>query len=445
MFFTSDKKPETLIRLRSYVLHRSFGRLVSSSSTAAVASTTGGNTGTMTTTSNVRLFQFPYKANVVDRDEVLVPMGWDSWGKIKILRDGFDPLVVGNGWLFDLEKPSRRLFVKSSNQPPAANETLSSNDDDQVGYDSEGRKIVSACKLWEDMIGETDDDIPLINPHDRVNVTEEQQFLRTKYEVIKKERDLDPRSHFQLNTKGHSAQQALRFANGSSLPSSDNNGLNLNGGAAAGLASTGAEEEMNAQLNKFSLRDPQGISNGRNSNPSLSPVEILHLQQQQQLNQTPRNSYAPSSTVHSLAAGASKTMMTNQKMANSITSPLASRFNPSSSSSVHPHLSHQPSMLINLNNPNHPGTPGSTPAEKAMLANFFGKLLDKDSSGARGLTTTINPNHPVSQPTSSTSTTSHHFFKPSSIAQSPSTPQRRRSSNSSHSSLNDPDRVDPST
>jgi dynein light intermediate chain 1 len=162
LFFTSQKKPQSLLRLRSYVLHRLFGQLVSSSSTlqGATSSTTATTTGTVTT--NARLFPFPYKANVVDRDEVLIPMGWDSWGKIKILRDGFDPSVVGNGWLLDLEKPSRSLSSNNAARPLDSLDTSSSAvDDDHVEYDSQGRKIVSACKLWEDMIGETDDEIPV--------------------------------------------------------------------------------------------------------------------------------------------------------------------------------------------------------------------------------------------------------------------------------------------
>ncbi|KAA1134040.1 hypothetical protein PGTUg99_020235 [Puccinia graminis f. sp. tritici] len=265
LFFTSQKKPQSLLRLRSYVLHRLFGQLVSSSSTlqGATSSTTAATTGTVTT--NARLFPFPYKANVVDRDEVLIPMGWDSWGKIKILRDGFDPSVVGNGWLLDLEKPSRSLSSNNGARPLDSLDTSSSVvDDDHVEYDSQGRKIVSACKLWEDMIGETDDEVPLINPHDRVIATQEQEFLRTKYEVIKKEKDLDPRSHFQLNNKGHSAQQhqhqTVKFTNGTSILSVEKSLLNSGTGSSASidppgsLSSLNAEEEINAQLNKLALR-----------------------------------------------------------------------------------------------------------------------------------------------------------------------------------------------
>lgn len=43
-------------------------------------------------------FPFPYRANVLDRDAVLVPAGWDSYGKINVLRDGFDTGRVAKAW-----------------------------------------------------------------------------------------------------------------------------------------------------------------------------------------------------------------------------------------------------------------------------------------------------------------------------------------------------------
>ncbi|KAL6718768.1 hypothetical protein ACLMJK_003002 [Lecanora helva] len=42
------------------------------------------------------------KHNVVDRDKVLVPPNWDSWGKIRVLREGFDVEAISNGWSIDI-------------------------------------------------------------------------------------------------------------------------------------------------------------------------------------------------------------------------------------------------------------------------------------------------------------------------------------------------------
>ena len=43
------------------------------------------------------------KHNVIDRDKVVVPPNWDSWGKIRVLRDGFDVEQVSNGWSADID------------------------------------------------------------------------------------------------------------------------------------------------------------------------------------------------------------------------------------------------------------------------------------------------------------------------------------------------------
>lgn len=47
----------------------------------------------------------PLKENVIERDKVVVPPNWDSWSKIRVLRDGFDVETVSNGWSIDLDQP----------------------------------------------------------------------------------------------------------------------------------------------------------------------------------------------------------------------------------------------------------------------------------------------------------------------------------------------------
>lgn len=46
----------------------------------------------------------PLKHNVIDRDKILVPPNWDSWGKIRVLREGFDVETVSNGWADDIRQ-----------------------------------------------------------------------------------------------------------------------------------------------------------------------------------------------------------------------------------------------------------------------------------------------------------------------------------------------------
>jgi dynein light intermediate chain 1 len=86
----------------------------------------------------------PLKHNVIDRDKVVIPPNWDSWGKIRVLRDGFDVDLVSNGWSIDLDEPFPR--------PQSDGETLenghANGDDAEKGGDPEG----STVALYEDSV-----------------------------------------------------------------------------------------------------------------------------------------------------------------------------------------------------------------------------------------------------------------------------------------------------
>ncbi|KAJ3285630.1 hypothetical protein HK104_009391 [Borealophlyctis nickersoniae] len=78
LFYTSTYHPHTITNLRSYILHRLLGAPAPSTSTQTSSAGMPSS------------FGFDVRARVVDRDTVLVPTGWDSWGKIRVLREGFD-------------------------------------------------------------------------------------------------------------------------------------------------------------------------------------------------------------------------------------------------------------------------------------------------------------------------------------------------------------------
>ncbi|CEP17875.1 hypothetical protein [Parasitella parasitica] len=78
LFYTSTLHPYTFHNLREYILHR-------------------------TLTTPAKAYKFRLKAQVIERDTVLVPSGWDSWNKIKVLREGFDCDHVSEGWDADMD------------------------------------------------------------------------------------------------------------------------------------------------------------------------------------------------------------------------------------------------------------------------------------------------------------------------------------------------------
>ncbi|ODO10358.1 hypothetical protein I350_00953 [Cryptococcus amylolentus CBS 6273] len=59
-------------------------------------------------------FPFNHRANVLDRVAVMVPSGWDSWGKIDVLRDGSDTALVEKGWKVRLSQ----YIAKSAGASP---------------------------------------------------------------------------------------------------------------------------------------------------------------------------------------------------------------------------------------------------------------------------------------------------------------------------------------
>ncbi|OAQ28955.1 DLIC-domain-containing protein [Linnemannia elongata AG-77] len=82
LFYTSIHHPHTFANLRQYLLHR------------LLTPSTLNNTQIQQPSN----FHFKKRAQVVERDQVMVPAGWDSIGKIKVLRNGFDCEGVADGW-----------------------------------------------------------------------------------------------------------------------------------------------------------------------------------------------------------------------------------------------------------------------------------------------------------------------------------------------------------
>ncbi|KAI8072803.1 hypothetical protein BC940DRAFT_344177 [Gongronella butleri] len=136
LFYTSTLRPFTFHHLRQYVLHR-----------------------LLSTTS--KPYPYPYRAQVVERDCVAVPSGWDSWGKIRILRDGFDCEAVNQGWDADMEALQDR-------QQPGAH---------------------GARGTYEDIIANADHVEQPLNVAPIVTCEDEQVFLERHYDTLQRASD----------------------------------------------------------------------------------------------------------------------------------------------------------------------------------------------------------------------------------------------------------------
>ncbi|KAI0203263.1 dynein light intermediate chain-domain-containing protein [Astrocystis sublimbata] len=106
----------------------------------------------------------PLKHNVIDRDKIIVPPNWDSWGKIRVLRDGFDVESISEGWSIDINQPFPAGGSSTTNDTEEG-ETFESNDQSEP----EG----SAVAMYEEQVQDTSlDTLQLVQGHIDTNKLE---------------------------------------------------------------------------------------------------------------------------------------------------------------------------------------------------------------------------------------------------------------------------------
>ncbi|THH19895.1 hypothetical protein EW146_g1335 [Bondarzewia mesenterica] len=156
LFYTTQQ-PATLQILRQYVLHLLF---------IPPAPSPGLSSPTEPVAPTRNPFPFQQKPNTLDRDRIVVPAGWDSWGKIAVLRDGFDAKGWGEAWERDLE-----------------------------ATDNESHDEFSARKMYISLVPDQGPKSPPLPPFN--NPTPEQAFLAKNYDENSKKSDRDPRGMFR--------------------------------------------------------------------------------------------------------------------------------------------------------------------------------------------------------------------------------------------------------
>lgn len=119
-----------------------------------------------------------------------MPPNWDSWGKIRVLREGFDVERVSNGWSIDLDQPFRPAQPNGIAENGEANGD--GHEDDGQGYDENAREDPegSAVALYESSVQDpTMDALQLAgrNTHStelEVETTDTQTFLAQQLKIL---------------------------------------------------------------------------------------------------------------------------------------------------------------------------------------------------------------------------------------------------------------------
>lgn len=142
------------------------------------------------------------KANVIDRDKILVLPNWDSWAKIRVLRDGFDTEQVNNGWGIDCDQdfPMRH-------KTNGINGTSNGDDSEDAhpGSHTNGHSGVqepagSVVVLYEAQVQDTSLDALQLAAAEQdskkleVEAVDTQAFLETQIPRLKAEQEADERA-----------------------------------------------------------------------------------------------------------------------------------------------------------------------------------------------------------------------------------------------------------
>jgi dynein light intermediate chain 1 len=133
------------------------------------------------------LKQEQLRHNVTDRDRVLVPPNWDSWAKIRILREGFDVEGISEKWSVDIDIPQHMRLTNGQVATPTEGESQPNGEPlPVVEEDADGP---TATSIYEETIRNPESDYALSSLSKQANGLEvsskdPQAFLGEQVSVL---------------------------------------------------------------------------------------------------------------------------------------------------------------------------------------------------------------------------------------------------------------------
>lgn len=160
----------------------------------------------------------PLKHNIIDRDKVLVPSSWDSWGKIRVLREGFDVEGMSSSW-------SKEIETSNFNPQDSSRETVETKDS-MVGTEARDHgSQKGALAIFEETIRDPERvaAISHATPLDQrdghlveIESLDTQDFLSGQLDVIESMKadegnDAAKESRFDLTGRQVSSEESSRY------------------------------------------------------------------------------------------------------------------------------------------------------------------------------------------------------------------------------------------
>jgi len=135
------------------------------------------------------LKQEQLRHNVTDRDRVLVPPNWDSWAKIRILREGFDVEGISEKWSVDIDIPQHMRPTNGQVPAPVDGEAQPNGEETQVAPAEDEEEGPSATSIYEETIRNPESDYALSSLSKQANGLEvsskdPQAFLADQVNVL---------------------------------------------------------------------------------------------------------------------------------------------------------------------------------------------------------------------------------------------------------------------
>ncbi|KAJ9645829.1 hypothetical protein H2199_002870 [Coniosporium tulheliwenetii] len=147
--------------------------------------------------------------NIIDRDRVLVPPNWDSWGKIRALpgREGFDVEGISKVWSIEIQD-SRTTRTERAPED--------GGDEDALAGQASGSEQGSAVAMYEDTVRDPEQGYAQAHGLQsrnsngiEVECTDNQTFLASQMEVLEKLRTDDEQIKAKTSREARKGAAAL--------------------------------------------------------------------------------------------------------------------------------------------------------------------------------------------------------------------------------------------